>query len=619
MKRGLSDGAMPPPPGLPPGVPGGGGGAKRARVEAGGLSVGDASGDAALSNAMLAKKLVGSLKAKAKANAQKRETHADEPAKFVDSELELDEEIEGFKVLATMPDAFKAIVRQGGVETLLELLGHENLDIASRTLEVVKELTEPDALLEDESAIVLAQTLVKSNVLKYLLTTIDRILVSGAIPDQEEQEEACYNTLLVVDNLIDAVPDMVDVLPDADADDAAEAPPQHVVDATEDLLALLLRIMLSTSVGVIAGKAGGGGGGGGFTALKGISCELLSTLLQACPALARRMSGFHVDKTGLPSPVDARTRRPDYANKAGDDDFINGQFCLLKCLSAYIRGVEETSEDEVEYVENLYDALCSVLLYPEGKEAFLHAQGTKLLLLLILPKKKKKAKKEKEAAAALQKQLQHTLKHASLKCFAYALQGSKAGCAAFLETEETSGLGVLCGFLMMALKKGGADAQNTLEQHVLGILTELVVQSKGASLGRIAGKFAESSYEKTDRLVELYLKNRRRLASFERDNAARKEYISDAFRMTDEQEEGDRLAQGGLATMQAAFALAFLSTYDKKLFRHAVQQLQMNSVQAEELLGDVEISAAHAIPDTAQHKVTHEVLAELKQLVSATE
>jgi beta-catenin-like protein 1 len=58
---------------------------------------------------------------------------------------------------------------------------------------------------------------------------------------------------------------------------------------------------------------------------------------------------------------------------------------LLQALAQY-RKVDPLNGDEVELVENLFDALMSCLVESEGKEAFMEQEGIQLMLLMLKQK-----------------------------------------------------------------------------------------------------------------------------------------------------------------------------------------------------------------------------------------
>ena len=69
-------------------------------------------------------------------NQQLRLKFVNQPDKFMDSEVELDEEIKKLQQLSSHPELISAFIRNKGVEVLLSLLIHENNDIAGDVIEV---------------------------------------------------------------------------------------------------------------------------------------------------------------------------------------------------------------------------------------------------------------------------------------------------------------------------------------------------------------------------------------------------------------------------------------------------------------------------------------------------
>lgn len=54
----------------------------------------------------------------------------DAPEKFMESEVELHEILQEMRVLATAPDYYPLLVKLNIIPSLLELLSHDNTDIA---------------------------------------------------------------------------------------------------------------------------------------------------------------------------------------------------------------------------------------------------------------------------------------------------------------------------------------------------------------------------------------------------------------------------------------------------------------------------------------------------------
>jgi len=87
-------------------------------------------------------------------NQKMRVKFADEPVKFVESELELDEEIKKLYALAASPELYPALVDLGAVKSILGLLAHDNTDVSLAVVGLLVELTDPETAEEVSCAVV---------------------------------------------------------------------------------------------------------------------------------------------------------------------------------------------------------------------------------------------------------------------------------------------------------------------------------------------------------------------------------------------------------------------------------------------------------------------------------
>jgi len=87
-----------------------------------------------------------------KENLEMRTRYADQPEKFMDSELDLDEEVKKLMAIAGSPELYPAFVCTNTVQTLLNLLTHQNTDIVADVIGVFEDLTDAD-VIEDSVSI----------------------------------------------------------------------------------------------------------------------------------------------------------------------------------------------------------------------------------------------------------------------------------------------------------------------------------------------------------------------------------------------------------------------------------------------------------------------------------
>jgi len=70
-------------------------------------------------------------------NQELRGKFSKQPENFMDSEVELHEEIKKIQQITAYPELLKILIDLHGVPTLLSLLGHENTDIIADIVEVI--------------------------------------------------------------------------------------------------------------------------------------------------------------------------------------------------------------------------------------------------------------------------------------------------------------------------------------------------------------------------------------------------------------------------------------------------------------------------------------------------
>ncbi len=172
----------------------------------------------------------------------------------------------------------------------------------------------------------------------------------------------------------------------------------------------------------------------------------------------------------------------------GEKDGID---ILLQSL-AYYKRRDPNSADEIEMMENLFDSLCSALMYTPNKEHFLLGEGLQLMILML--KEKKMSRK-----SAL-KVLNHAMinKEGVDNCVKFIeVYGLRSLFPAFMKTPKK------------ILKAGGSEVEH--EEHICSILVSLFKNLQGAQHERLVAKFVENDHEKVERLMELHFKYQRKV------------------------------------------------------------------------------------------------------------
>ena len=253
---------------------------------------------------------------------------ADAPEKFVDSEVDLHEELQRLGSLAAAPELYPELVRLGCVPTLLSLLAHDNADIAGDAAEVLWELTDGDAVQESDEALaggaVLGTAILEADGLPAILGALARFDDTVA-----EEAAAAQGLLNILENLVDISGSLRDA----------------VVAHPPVLPMLLDRI----------GRKGPVEEGRVYAA------ELLAILLSGSEAAATALGAVN-----------------------GVDRLLRAMAPLRKANKAGGVGAEGALEEE--FVQNCFDCLCSAVMVEANRLNFVENEGVELMLLIIRAK-----------------------------------------------------------------------------------------------------------------------------------------------------------------------------------------------------------------------------------------
>jgi beta-catenin-like protein 1 len=191
------------------------------------------------------KRLILHVEKQINSNMALRMKYADQPERFLDSELELYQALKGLHAVAASPELYPVFVKTKCVPSLLGLLAHENADIANDALELLQEMASAeDATPED--LLVLVDALLEHGAAAMLADNLTRLNDAD-----DDEAQAAHSTLSVFESILEARPEAADEL----------------AQRTPLLTWLLNRVKLR-----------------GFHAVKLYASELLALLLQQRPA-----------------------------------------------------------------------------------------------------------------------------------------------------------------------------------------------------------------------------------------------------------------------------------------------------------------------------------------------
>ncbi|XP_052822052.1 beta-catenin-like protein 1 isoform X1 [Octopus bimaculoides] len=137
-------------------------------------------------------------------NQEMRVKFPDMPEKFMESEMELNDVLHEMHVVATVPALYHVLVELNTVQSLLQLLTHDNTDISIAVVDLIQELTDVDTLNESEDgATALVDALLDGQIVALLVQNLERL-------DETVKEEAdgVHNTLGIMENLTEFRPEI---------------------------------------------------------------------------------------------------------------------------------------------------------------------------------------------------------------------------------------------------------------------------------------------------------------------------------------------------------------------------------------------------------------------------
>ncbi|XP_043946140.1 beta-catenin-like protein 1 isoform X1 [Protopterus annectens] len=150
------------------------------------------------------KKMILTFEKRSYKNQELRIKFPDNPEKFMESELDLNDIIQEMHVIATMPNLYRLLVELNAVHSILGLLGHDNTDVSIGVVDLLQELTDIDTLHEsEEGAEVIIDALLEGHVVALLVQNLERL-------DETVKEEGdgVHNTLAIIENIAEFRPEM---------------------------------------------------------------------------------------------------------------------------------------------------------------------------------------------------------------------------------------------------------------------------------------------------------------------------------------------------------------------------------------------------------------------------
>lgn len=143
------------------------------------------------------RKLALTFEKKVNKNSSLRAKYESDPTKFMESEGDLDEAIKDLSILSEHPELYEEFAKSTAASKLVELLAHENTDIAIAAIEIISELTDEDVAGEQEQWDAIVAAFLEADLLSLLASNFSRF-------DESDSADASgvYHSLSVIENLL---------------------------------------------------------------------------------------------------------------------------------------------------------------------------------------------------------------------------------------------------------------------------------------------------------------------------------------------------------------------------------------------------------------------------------
>ncbi|KAI1455561.1 DUF1716-domain-containing protein [Annulohypoxylon moriforme] len=255
-------------------------------------------------------------------NAELRAKYENDPAKFAESENNLDQEIRSLSILSEHPELYTLFVKLGSVASLVSLLAHENTDIAIDAVEVINELTDEEVVADEEQWDTLVDTLLESDLLGLLVSNFERL-------DEKEEadQKGVYYALGIIENLC-----------------SGRTATKEKFTENEKLLKWLLRRVQAKEAKISQNKQ--------------YAAEILAILMQNSPQTRRRLATL--DAMEILLQLSSAYRRRDPEKGGYEEEYMENLFEALTSLA-------DEPEGKVKFVEADGPELCLLMLKDGNK------------------------------------------------------------------------------------------------------------------------------------------------------------------------------------------------------------------------------------------------------------
>lgn len=476
------------------------------------------------------RKLALAFEKKVNKNATLRAKYEDNPAKFMDSEGDLDEAIKGLSILSEHSEHYEEFSKNAAAAKLVELLAHENTDIAIAAIEIISELTDEDVEAEQEQWDALVGAFLDADLLSLLISNFSRF-------DESDEADASgvYHSLNVLENLL--------------------SQPTHTetIGKEAKLITWLLNRIQELEKTTTQNKQ--------------YASEILSILTQSS-----RPNRTHViDANGVEIIMTqlAPYRRDDPEKESAEEEYMEN---LFNCLTSLV----DEPEGKTKFLEAEGVELC-LLMVRDGKTS-------KARSLKVLDHACGYAESSQQPNGA------NSSSSSSSKPPSSSADAPTTNIAAPVCEKLVAARGLKPLFTTFAKSKKHSSDDASTTEHILGIFASLLrsLPANTDSRYRVLAKFLEKDFAKIDRLVSLRRDYAARVAAFDAQLAERKKALQtqEEIDELDVASIPDRLDEGLYCLEKVDAVLAWLVAEDDAAKAAVVERL----AERDEGLADVRVT-----------------------------
>jgi beta-catenin-like protein 1 len=264
---------------------------------------------------------------KASKNQLLRAKFAEEPVKFMDSEIEIYGQMEELRILGASPEFHHILIELGTPSLILQLIGHENSDVCNGAVRLLNDLVDIDSSGPEKATELIGHYLAGGqDIFEVLMGALAR-LDKG----DDAQAEGIYHVFGIFESFSTVAPSCV-----------------------ESVCKFPVMATLVAHLGNIGQPP---------DSVQLYASELLSIIAQAYALGCRGITTLEHGENGL----------------------LEGPTAVLPLIFSF-RKNQKLSIDEQEYMHNLFDMLVAGLRDSNFKDAFLKAEGLELMLKCIKEK-----------------------------------------------------------------------------------------------------------------------------------------------------------------------------------------------------------------------------------------